>query len=94
MKKEIHGSAATGYAVAIPIGPDNRIELSQETRAGLEQAVDAFMKLMIEPRTAKGLYLYFASLAHRAKHTGFEVVGDLITKDGVFNADSIVARKQ
>jgi hypothetical protein len=88
IKRDILRLANGRWQAIIRLGLANELKVVGRTRADTESAIDRFADMMADPRQALGVYAYFRSLAARAKAGGLEIVGDLFTADGVFNADA------
>jgi hypothetical protein len=76
------------WETIVRLGLEDEIRAYSRTRRDAESAIDELMKMLADPAQAIEIYRYFRSLAVRGDAGGLEVAGDLVTADGVFNADA------
>jgi hypothetical protein len=88
LKQEITRLPNGRWQAIISLGAADTIKVYGRTRRDTEDAIDSFAELMADPASAMSVYRYFHGLKARAEAGGLEIAGDLITLDGIFNADA------
>jgi hypothetical protein len=88
LKRDIVRLPNGKWKAIIRLGLDDKIRAYSRTRRDAESAIDKLMAMLADPVLAIEVYRYFRSLAVRSEAGGLEVAGDLVTADGVFNADA------
>jgi hypothetical protein len=86
-KADIHRLANGRWEAAIAIpssgASSNEIRVYARSRRDLESSIDRLIGGFIDPKLARQLYAYLASLRRRGELGGLEITGDMISPDGL-----------